>query len=246
MSYTGLNVSISQNEPVPKPQHRPRPKLPRNRLHGEMGIAHMSYFLPSPIPYLNFLQVYYHFFNYYPQSSCIIASFSLDPTTMPDSPINFTLDTICPWTYLAKARLTEALDTFRTANPSSPTIFTIHYLPYQLYPDAPKEGEDKYAWYMKSKYADSPEKMKMYTTLMAAYGAGCGIRFMFGGVVANTLDAHRVIQFFQEQKGAEVANRIVDCKNAYNALCSRSDMQTSVILPILRERAASLFSGDTP
>ena len=35
------------------------------------------------------------------------------------------------------------------------------YFPYQLNPDAPKEGEDKYEWYKKSRYGDSEEKMKM-------------------------------------------------------------------------------------
>jgi predicted DsbA family dithiol-disulfide isomerase len=52
--------------------------------------------------------------------------------------------------------------------------------------------------------------MQMYTRLMTAYGASAGIDFKFGGTVANTLDAHRVIQHFQETAGAAAANRIVD------------------------------------
>jgi predicted DsbA family dithiol-disulfide isomerase len=52
--------------------------------------------------------------------------------------------------------------------------------------------------------------MKMYTTLMAAYGVSAGINYKFGGTVANTLQAHRVIQHYQEKHGAEVANKIVD------------------------------------
>jgi predicted DsbA family dithiol-disulfide isomerase len=52
--------------------------------------------------------------------------------------------------------------------------------------------------------------MKMYTTLMSAYGASAGIDYKFGGTVANTLQAHRVIQYFQEEKGPEVANKLVD------------------------------------
>ena len=85
------------------------------------------------------------------------------------------------------------------------------YYPYQLYPEASKEGEDKYEWYRKSRYGDSEEKMKMYTTLMSAYGASVGVDFKFGGTVANTLDAHRVIQHFQEEKGPETASQIIDC-----------------------------------
>jgi predicted DsbA family dithiol-disulfide isomerase len=50
----------------------------------------------------------------------------------------------------------------------------------------------------------------MYTTLMTAYGASAGISYKFGGTVANTLQAHRVIQFFQEEVGAEVADKLIN------------------------------------
>lgn len=53
--------------------------------------------------------------------------------------------------------------------------------------------------------------MQMYVKLMSAYGQSAGIDFKFGGKVANTLDAHRVIAHWQEEKGGEVAGRIVDC-----------------------------------
>ena len=53
--------------------------------------------------------------------------------------------------------------------------------------------------------------MKKYTTLMAAYGVGVGIDFKFGGKVANTLDAHRLIQHYQEEMGPKTADKIVKC-----------------------------------
>lgn len=92
----------------------------------------------------------------------------------------------------------------------APVEFTVKYLPYQLYPDAPQEGEDKYAWYQKSRYGDSDEKMKMYTTLMSAYGVAEGIDFHFDGIVANTMHAHRVVQHFQRAKGITTANALVE------------------------------------
>ncbi|PMD15526.1 hypothetical protein NA56DRAFT_650002 [Hyaloscypha hepaticicola] len=52
--------------------------------------------------------------------------------------------------------------------------------------------------------------MKMYTTLMSAYGASAGISYKFGGTVANTLQAHRVIQFFQESSGPAIADKLVN------------------------------------
>lgn len=38
----------------------------------------------------------------------------------------------------------------------------------------------------------------------------CGIKFKFGGKVANTLPAHRVIQHFQEKRGEETADKIIN------------------------------------
>lgn len=86
----------------------------------------------------------------------------------------------------------------------------MRYLPYQLFPGASQEGEDKYEWYRKSRYGDSDEKMKMYTKLMSAYGKAEDINYKFGGTVANTLQAHRLIQHFQETKGPEIGDKIVD------------------------------------
>ncbi|KAH9831310.1 DSBA-like thioredoxin domain [Teratosphaeria destructans] len=130
-----------------------------------------------------------------------------------DSTISFCLDTICPWhaesitTYLAKRRLAKALEQIPS---DAPVTFTVKYLPYQLYPGATQEGEDKYEWYKKSRYGDSAEKMEMYQTLMSSYGSGVGINFKFGGTVANTLQAHRVIQHYQETKGPETADKLIN------------------------------------
>lgn len=88
--------------------------------------------------------------------------------------------------------------------------FSVKFMPYQLFPEASQEGEDKYAWYKRSKYGDSEEKMKMYTQLMSAYGESEGIKYKFGGTVANTMHAHRLIQHYQETKGPETADKIVN------------------------------------
>ena len=53
--------------------------------------------------------------------------------------------------------------------------------------------------------------MQKYTTLMTAYGVGSSIDFDFHGTIANTLDAHRLIQHYQEKLGPEAADKIVNC-----------------------------------
>ncbi|TVY93228.1 hypothetical protein LAWI1_G002003 [Lachnellula willkommii] len=124
---------------------------------------------------------------------------------MYDSTIDFTLDTICPCQEEATLRRVRATDA------SSKVTFTIKYLPYQLYPGASQTGEDKYEWYKRSRYGDSDEKMKMFQTLMTAYGASAGITYKFNGTVANTLPAHRLIQHYQATSphGAEIADKLV-------------------------------------
>ncbi|PBP20383.1 thioredoxin-like protein [Diplocarpon rosae] len=140
---------------------------------------------------------------------------------MYNSTINFTLDTICP-----------SLRRVRESDASSSVTFTIVYHPYQLYPGASHEGEDKYQWYKKSKYGDSEDKMKMYITLMTAYGVSAGINCpspvgiprlsclanpnidsrldKFGGTVANTINTHRVIQHFQASSGPVVSDQLIN------------------------------------
>ncbi|RMZ85017.1 hypothetical protein DV738_g308, partial [Chaetothyriales sp. CBS 135597] len=105
---------------------------------------------------------------------------------------------------------TLALRRFRVSAQNDAVKFTVSYFPFQLNPETTKEGEDKYEWFRKSKYGDSEEKMAMYIKLMSAYGQSAGINYKFGGTIANTLDAHRVIQHFQEEKGSEVADKIIN------------------------------------
>lgn len=127
---------------------------------------------------------------------------------MYDSQITFTLDTICPWTYLGKKRLDAALSQL-PEDVKSNVNFTLKIAPYQLYPNF-GPSQDKYAWHRDSKYFGSEEKMAMFTEVMGQHGSEVGIKFKFHGTVADTLQAHRVIQYFQEADGPERASRIVN------------------------------------
>jgi hypothetical protein len=87
--------------------------------------------------------------------------------------------------------------------------------------------------------------MKMYTTVMAAHGVAVGINFRFDGTVANTLQAHRIIQHYQEEKGPEVADKIVKCiLPSFPTLSplTITNHQLSSLPFLLRRCAAPLFS----
>jgi predicted DsbA family dithiol-disulfide isomerase len=101
-------------------------------------------------------------------------------------------------TYLAFLRLNKALAGWRSANPDSPVTFTLKLAPYQLYPDFSSTGVPKYEWYRTEKYNNSAERMKMYIDYMTALGKDEGIAFDFnGGMIANTLHAHRILHVLQ-------------------------------------------------
>lgn len=153
------------------------------------------------------------------------------------SKVTFTLDTICPWTYLARVRLKKALDIIEhemlaSHSPSEkPAVtFTIHYAPYQLYPEASFDGVDKRAWYLEHKYNGSEEHLQKYEALMLAYflaeqhsenaratsGADASTArsldrdintpFRLTGMIANTLPAHRLLQHVQAELGGSGAS----------------------------------------
>ncbi|EHA48417.1 hypothetical protein MGG_14642 [Pyricularia oryzae 70-15] len=125
-----------------------------------------------------------------------------------ESLISFTLDFTCPWTYLGKKRLEKALSQYQQQHPPSPdstVVFTLTFLPYQLQPAFPADEErDRRSWLSELHHGGSEEATAAFAEKMAALGAEDGIAFksLSDGVVANTLEAHRVLHCLQEPKSA--------------------------------------------
>jgi predicted DsbA family dithiol-disulfide isomerase len=126
------------------------------------------------------------------------------------STITLTLDTICPWTYLAFLRLRRALHLHSQSETPSPVSFDLRIAPYQLYPAFPPSGTDKYAWYKNERFDGSEERMGMYVAEMTRLGKEEGVEMDFGGEVAGTFEAHRVLGWVQEEKGSEMALKVLE------------------------------------
>lgn len=99
-------------------------------------------------------------------------------------------DTVCPWCYIGKKRLDEALAARDTAG------ISLRWRPFQLDASIPASGVDRKA-YMQKKFGANPDRAKAATSAIHEYGEALGIVFNFENIKLspNTLDSHRLIRW---------------------------------------------------
>ena len=98
-------------------------------------------------------------------------------------------DPICPWCFIGKARLDQAL----INHPDHP--FTIEWHPFQLNPGMPAGGMDRRE-YLETKFGGRANALKVYGAIAeAAEESGLEIDFAAIKRTPNTLDAHRLIHW---------------------------------------------------
>lgn len=101
-------------------------------------------------------------------------------------------DLVCPWCFLGKRRLDEALNAVH-----GPSV--VSWYPFQLNPEMPAEGmtlDD----YVSAKFGD-PEALRPAIDQLVAVGQTEGIDFRFDRIrrVPNTLNAHRVLKLAEDR-----------------------------------------------
>jgi predicted DsbA family dithiol-disulfide isomerase len=111
--------------------------------------------------------------------------------TLPGLRIDIVSDAICPWCYIGKRQLERAL----AALEKEELHFSVHWNPFQLNPDMPKEGRDRMA-YRAQKFG-SAERAHELDERVANAAAAVGLQFRQDLMLRtpNTLDAHRLIWF---------------------------------------------------
>ena len=98
-------------------------------------------------------------------------------------------DPICPWCYIGKTNLDQALAQF----PEHP--FVIEWHPFQLNPDMPAGGMDRRT-YLEAKFGGQEGAVRAYAPVAAhAEKAGAVINFEAIQKTPNTIDAHRLIHW---------------------------------------------------
>jgi predicted DsbA family dithiol-disulfide isomerase len=116
--------------------------------------------------------------------------------------VDIIADLICPWCYLGKRRLDDALLAVH-----GPSI--VSWYPFQLNPTMPEAGMG-FNDYLAARFGD-PEVLQPALAHLTAAGAAEGIRFRFDRIthIPNTLNAHRVMKLAER----EGINRSVVAEN---------------------------------
>ncbi len=112
-------------------------------------------------------------------------------------------DVVCPWCFIGKRHLDDALEAWRRDHPEHPV--TVSWRPYFLNPDTPLEGEP-YRPFLEQKFGSSQE-VDAILARVAAAGLKAGVVFAFERITlrANTLRAHRLIHHAQKVGSGETA-----------------------------------------
>ncbi|MBQ0720552.1 MAG: DsbA family oxidoreductase [Gammaproteobacteria bacterium] len=123
--------------------------------------------------------------------------------------IDIISDVVCPWCYIGKKNLEAAMA-------QRPDIdFEVQWFPYQLHPEAPLEGYN-YRQSIESKYGEA--RIEMMFAQITQVGRASGIEFNLSGIErgANTLKAHRLLDFAFQNGGLDVQNKLSEALfNAY-------------------------------
>jgi predicted DsbA family dithiol-disulfide isomerase len=167
----------------------------------------------------------------------------------PDAPTPFHLDivsdTICPWCYVGKRRLEEALPILKAEG----LTLDVTWRPFQLNPTMPKEGLDRRA-YRSAKFG-SWEKSQALDAQVAQAGGSAGLVFRHDlmAKTPNTVASHALIRLAHETGGSAMQDRVVEA--LFSAYFTQGlDVGNPVVLADLAEGAgiergrASAFLSD--
>lgn len=111
--------------------------------------------------------------------------------------IDVYVDLVCPWCLIGKRHLESALTQWQ--HDASAPVPIVRWHSVQLLPDAPAEGWDFHAFYLKR--LGSEESIRQRRAQVNAAAAQAGLQIDFSGIarMPNTLQAHRLLFFAQRR-----------------------------------------------
>jgi predicted DsbA family dithiol-disulfide isomerase len=116
--------------------------------------------------------------------------------------IDVVSDVVCPWCYLGRKRLEQAIESIKDE-----LAVSVTFRPYQLNPDMPPEGVD-HKKHLAEKLGGTDAVDRAHD-MLTGLGHEAGIDFDFAAVKIspNTLDAHRLLRWAMIE-GTEVQGRV--------------------------------------
>ncbi len=113
-------------------------------------------------------------------------------------------DPICPWCYIGKRRMEQAL----ALRPHMD--ISISWRPFLLNPDMPQQGMERDI-YLLGKFG-SQARVRRLLGALEEFGQSEEIEFQFDGIdqTPATVDAHRLVRFAAINNNAEIADNIVE------------------------------------
>ena len=105
--------------------------------------------------------------------------------------IDFVSDVVCPWCVIGLKSLEQAL-----ANAADVVTPDIHFQPFELNPDMPREGQNV-GEHIAQKYGADPERSKGTRDLIRTSAAAFGFAMNSGSDsrIWNTFDCHRLLHW---------------------------------------------------
>jgi len=105
--------------------------------------------------------------------------------------IDFVSDVACPWCVVGLRSLLKAIEAV-----GDQVLVDIHFQPFELNPDMPKEGENTFE-HVQKKYGSTKEKSAAARQAIRDSGEALGFTFNYGpeSRIWNTFDAHRLLHW---------------------------------------------------
>ncbi|KAG2225840.1 hypothetical protein INT45_007084 [Circinella minor] len=158
--------------------------------------------------------------------------------------IDIISDTVCPWCFVGKRRLEKAIAQFKSTNPN--ISFDIEWHPFQLSPTMSKNNPKPKMEHYKRKFGE--QRALDIVANMKNVGEEEQIAFSYGGVMANTLDSHRLISWSKQfDKQNEVVEELF--KDYFERERNIGDTQVLADaagrVGIDREKALNYLNSDT-
>ena len=155
-------------------------------------------------------------------------------------------DVVCPWCFIGKRNLEQALETWRAKHPDETP--SVRWHPFQLNPQLPGSGVPR-KQYLENKFG-GPERAKEIYARVSAAGKRAGIDFAFDNIQVqpNTIDAHRLMHYAgAHDRQDEMAEAIFRCYFVEGADLTDKDTLADIAAQagMNREEVAAYLASDT-